>query len=165
MNGIPAFRFDESDAQTLAMAVALLAQHITDNESNAERQTKMRKVMEKKRELLAATSAFSFTSPDQLETELSTRTASWEKDKLTVLFIEVCFAQPFSPYELQVKEALRKSGLVRVASAMGVHAALVDDVLSSIKKAKSLHRNLPWVKIVAATAAGIAALALTGYVA
>ncbi len=153
--------FSEEDARTLALAVTCLAEDIANRDEDAERRGRKLRIVEKK--LVVLSTIGLHARMGALRKVLTHRVAEWEEIKRTVLLVELAFASPFAPYEVEVSKGHRLAGLHEMAGVLGIPYKRVEEIDNSILSARKAHRHVAWGKIAVATVVGAVVLGLGGW--
>lgn len=164
---VAAFTFDETEAPIAALAVGTYASLLAAVESDADREKKKRHNVDEKMRVLATVGVpvAPGVEASQLCSLLSERLSSWTEVKRTALLIDVAFAAPFAPYELNVSKEDQRAQLRALCPALGLAPERADQVLDSIAAARRAHRQIAWGKIAMSAVLGGVVVAAGGYAA
>lgn len=154
-------------AFVLSTVSFLLALHLTRAESNADRKAKKGRVTEKK--CAAVESAFADIMANrhssQMPSVVKNILSTWNSDDKTLLLIDLAFADPFFPYELQFHAKEFENVFVSIAALIGYEEALAKQILATKKDALKAHKEtVIWKMLVAGSAVAVVC-ALGGWVA
>jgi len=161
-----AFMFGDEDASTVALALTAVASTLTERETDAERQARKAKIVALKLQLLSKIDSGvqeTFTTPTQLFVALAGRVEPWPETKRDALLIEVAFAAPFAPYEVQVTDKQHLEALRVFAAGVGLPGRRADDVMASIASARRAHQHIEWGKIAVGVVIGSVVIGAGGY--
>jgi len=151
--------FSEEERVALCAALVCVDESLTAADTNFVRRQKKWKVLEKRREALRLMAG----SEERPREALESRANSWNDDQRNLFFVEVCFAQPFAPYELDFKEKDRLEALAQVAELIGLPPNRAATVVASIASARKAHRHVAWGRIAVVSVLGTTVLAVGGY--
>jgi len=153
--------FSEEERLALCAALVCVDEHLTVADTDFTRRQKKFKVLEKRREVLKLAGA----ADEQPREVLRSRAASWNDDQRNLFLVEVCFAQPFAPYELNFREKDRLEALSQIAELTGMPSDRAGEVIDSIASARKAHRHVAWGRIAVAGVLGTVVMAVGGYLA
>ncbi len=151
--------FSEQERVALCAALVYLDEHLVTVDTDFVRRQKKWKVLEKRREALKLMGG----GDEPPREALRSRAASWNDDQRNLFLVEVCFAQPFAPYELNFKEKDRFEALGQVADLCGMPSDRAREVIDSIESASKAHRHVAWGKIAVVGVLGTTIMAVGGY--
>lgn len=163
-----AFMFGDEDASTVALALTAVASTLSERETDSDRQVRKAKIVGLKLQLLSKLDRGvqeTFTTPTQLFVALAGRVEVWPETKRDALLIEVAFASPFAPYDVQVTDKQHREALRVFAEGVGLSARRADEIMAAIASARRAHTHVEWGKLAAGIVIGSVVMAAGGYLA
>ena len=87
----------------------------------------------------------------------------WPKDEAITFIIDLAFANPFAPYELQYRRGEFKKGLGYVGQIVGLEPVDVERVLRTQDEALKAHHHIDWARITLFGIGGLIVLGVGGW--
>lgn len=145
---------------TLALAAAglLMANALAASEKNVERKKKMLGVIEKKWNLFQEAFPNTCNSIAEIPRLENVIRHSIARHEAVTLLIDLAFINPFTPYELTVKNSDLAATVKTLAAFVGVNVDKVDKIYVTQKDALKAHRRIGYAKLAVLTVAALVAV-------
>lgn len=162
---VAAFTFSEAEAKVTGLAVAATASLLASKEEDSAKRKRMNRILHEKLDLLASVGIelTGGSNPEALSAALAQSVTEWDEVKRNALLVELAFADPFAPYEIQVSERRREECLMHLTPALGLDPSRVTQLMESVRSARKVHRHMPWKRIAAGAIVGSVVVAIGGY--
>lgn len=142
-----------------------LAHELIAREGNEDRRKKKQRVIALRRDLIRDAFPEETKGARMISRIIPRMPSDLPEDQKAMLFIDLAFSNPFSPYELKYGDSDFREALRQVARLIGLPEGRVDSILATKKEVAKGYQNFDFGKVLAIGIGGAVVLGLGGWAA